>query len=375
MNLKIKKELNSLNITFENISLIEAILVQSNISYFTKTSILVNSENELYSNEEIKKSKNFESFNSLNWELKELIKNNSSLKDYLTPISQLSSLEILLNEKDLVKLINIISGFDNFESKEILKNLVLELKNLWYSLEINSNYLQNTKKLKDFILYNYWSESDDEEVWLYQWIESKEKVNIIFEWDFDNQIITSILYKNLENEWLSFEECIDIVENMDNSDKDVLFRLALWDRKKWDTLPIDFINSTIMIDLILDLKSYLELSKTTWFNWIFQKCIPFLWYDYPEFIENNEDLKEKFNETLTQITIFWKENLDDSEISFYNWTLLHLIRTTFELNPITFVEFLEKDFENNSIKEIQEEIYKEFKKLSPIFARYIKIIF
>jgi len=46
----------------------------------------------------------------------------------------------------------------------------------------------------------------------------------------DAHICASILYENARAEGISYEEALDAVEEMDNTDKEILMRLYLQDR-------------------------------------------------------------------------------------------------------------------------------------------------
>lgn len=376
MSVNIEKNDENIVINIDKISLISAISIQNSLSQIAKTHIQMLEKIEYYLEDDIVLSESFEEYKKYNDELVAFIQTNPELKDYLLPVATFVSCKISFQKENIQKVLHHISSNEVHEIRNILWEIkkAFESQNIAWSFEESA--LINQVKLRKFILENYSTEYDEEQVGLFQWIEPKEQVAIIFEWDFDNQIVTSLLFKNVSNEGLSVDESIDIVENMDNSDKDVLLRLSLWERKKGDILPYEFWHASLSFECTLDFFHYTKLRNIFPYFWVLQKSLPILGYDYPDFLEQNEykNIQAKFDELLTQITIFAQKIAPtEKDVSFYLWSGAHLVRTTIELNPIELVEFFEYNFTEKNFKDLQQELYKEFKKLSPIFARYIKL--
>lgn len=376
MSARVEKKDENISIHIDKISLISAVSLQNNLYKIAEVQIIKPDTTEIYLEDDIVLSESFEEYKKYGEELISFSQNNPELKDYLLPVATLVWVKISFQKNNTQKIIHLISALEVHE----IRNIVWEIKKVFEEQHISWNFsetpLIQQVKLRKFISENYSNEYDEEQVGLFQWIDAEEKVSIIFEWDFDNQIVTSLLFKNLATQGLSYDECIDIVENMDNSDKDVLLKLSLWDRKTWDILPYEFGHASINFELTLDFFHYTKLKNIFPFFGVLQKSIPVLWYDYPDFLEKKEyeQIQEKFDNLLTQITIFWQKIApSEKNILFYVWASAHLIRTSLEITPIEMVEFLEYDFQENTFKEIQMQLYKEFKKLSPIFARYIKV--
>lgn len=376
MWVNIEKNDENISIHIDKISLISAVSLQNNLYQIAEVQIIKLDTIEIYLEDDIVLSESFDEYKKYGEELISFSQTNPELKDYLLPVATLVAVKISFQKNQTQKIIHLISALEVHEIRNMLWGIKKAFEEQNISWNFSETALIHQIKLRKFISENYSNEYDEEQAGLFQWIDTEEKVSIIFEWDFDNQIVTSLLFKNLATQGLSYDECIDIVENMDNSDKDVLLKLSLWDRKSWDILPYEFGHASINFELTLDFFHYTELKKIFPFFWVLQKSIPVLWYDYPDFLEKKEyvQIQEKFDNLLTQITIFWQKIASsEKNILFYLWANAHLIRTSIEITPIEMVEFLEYDFHENTFKEIQMQLYKEFKKLSPIFARYIKI--
>lgn len=376
MSVNVQKNDENIIINIDKISLVSAISLQNNLYQVAEVQIIKSDKIEMYQEDDIVLSESFEEYKKYGEELIFFSQTNPELKDYLLPVAALVSVKISFQKNKTQKIIHLISALEVHEIRNILWNIKKAFETQNISWNFSENPLINQVKLRKFISENYSNEYDEEQAGLFQWIEANEQVSVIFEWDFDNQIVTSLLFKNLSSEWLSVDESIDIVENMDNSDKDVLFRLSLWERKSGDILPYEFWHASLNFELTLDFFHYTKLKNTFPYFWVLQNSFPILGYDYPEFLEKKEyqNIQAKFDELLTQITLFsQKIAFSEKNILFYLWANAHLVRTTVELNPIELVEFFEYKFEEKVLKDIQAELYKEFKKLSPIFARYIKL--
>lgn len=259
--------------------------------------------------------------------------------------------------------------------EEALKLSPWLLKHVW----VSEYEISRRSKLENYIDDLLSDEEDDEEIWLYQWIEDKDRVNIIFEWDLDTNICASILFENSRKQWLSYDECLDIVEEMDNSDKDVLMKLALWDRWNHDRMPKALQHSTVMFEYLVDFWAYRDIQRHRATYQLWQWATAIHWYDYPEYIDLPwmEEFKKAYDDVMTKATIIAKKVIkENSYISEYACALGHLIRTTFEMNPwqVAYVfEMRTTPWWHDSYRRLFIESFKQFKKLSPIFSRYIRV--
>lgn len=245
---------------------------------------------------------------------------------------------------------------------------------------VNDYEIQRRMKLENYIddLLEL-DEENEEEVGLYQGIEDKERVHIIFEWDLDTNICASLLFEQARKQWLSYDECLDIVEDMDNSDKDVLMKLALWDRGNHDRMPRALQHSTVMFEFLVDFWAYRDIQRHRASYQLWQGTTSIHGYDYPEYIDlpGMEAFKDAYDEVMTKATILGKKVIkENAYLSEYVCALWHLVRTTFEMNPgqVAYVfEMRTTPWGHDSYRRLFMEAFKQFKKLSPIFSRYIRV--
>lgn len=230
--------------------------------------------------------------------------------------------------------------------------------------------------LKDFFkMTSAW----DDETWYHKGISDKERVNIVFEWDLDGHILASILFENSRAEWLSYEECMDLVEDMDNMTKAEIMKSYLEDRGEFDRMPRALQHSTVMMEYLVDFGAYRDIQRHRASTQLWQWASAIHGYDYPEFmdLEWMEEFKKSYDELLTEITIFAKEMVkEDDYLSEYVTALGHLVRTTFEMSPGQLAYVLEMrttPWGHHSYRRLFVETFAQFKKMSPLFAKYIRV--
>jgi thymidylate synthase ThyX len=220
---------------------------------------------------------------------------------------------------------------------------------------------------------------DEEEIGLFQWIEDKDRVNMIFEWDLDTHICASILYETARAQGISYDEALDIVEEMDNSDKDVLMRLYLQDRGEHDRMPRALQHSTVMFEYLVDFGAYRDIQRHRATKQLWQGATAIHGYDYPEFIElpGMEEFKDAYDDVMTRATILAKKVVkENAYISEYCASLGHLIRTTFEMDPgqVAYVmEMRTTPWWHDSYRRLFIESFHQFKKQAPIFSKFIRV--
>ncbi len=261
--------------------------------------------------------------------------------------------------------------------EEALKLSPWLLKHVW----ISEYEISRRTKLQDYVEELLWSNDvkEDDEIGLYQWIEDNDRVNIIFEWDLDDHICASILFETSRKDWLSYNECMDIINEMDNWDKDVLMKLAFWDRWNYDRMPRALQHSTVMFEYLVDFGAYRDIQRHRASQQLWQWATAVHGYDYPEYIDLPwmEDFKKAYDEVMTKSTLLAKKVIiDNCYLSEYVCALWHLVRTTFEMNPgqIAYVfEMRTTPWGHQSYRRLFIESFKQFKKLSPIFSKYIKV--
>ncbi len=219
----------------------------------------------------------------------------------------------------------------------------------------------------------------DDETGYHKGISDKERVNIVFEWDLDGHILASILFENSRAEWLSYEECMDLVEDMDNMTKSEIMKVYLEDRGEFDRMPRALQHSTVMMEYLVDFGAYRDIQRHRASAQLWQGASAIHGYDYPEFMDlpGMEEFKKSYDELLTEVTLFAKEMVkEDDFLSEYVTALGHLVRTTFEMSPWQLAYVLEMrttPWGHHSYRRLFVETFSQFKKMSPLFAKYIKV--
>lgn len=332
--------------------------------------------NKIINREEFTSDRAFE--NTLNAKTFDIIR-------YLLPANVSTSLWASFSTRTLETHLNFMLSYPLEEVKMIAKNMYSEalklspwlLSRVW----INEYEVNRREKLEKYVDELLWNEQkdEDEEIWLFQWIEDSDRVNIIFEWDLDDHICASILFESGRKDGISYDECMDVVNEMDNSDKDVLMKLSFWERWAFDRMPKALQHSTVMFEYLVDFWAYRDIQRHRASYQLWQWATAIHWYDYPEYIDlpGMEDFKSAYDEVMTKATILSKKIIkENSYISEYASALWHLIRTTFEMNPgqIAYVfEMRTTPWGHDSYRRLFIESFKQFKKLSPIFSRYIRV--
>ena len=144
-------------------------------------------------------------------------------------------------------------------------------------------------------------------------------------------------------------------------------------------MPRALQHSTVMFEYLVDFGAYRDILRHRASTQLWQGATAIHGYDYPEYIDlpGMEDFKDAYDDVMTKATLLAKKAiLSDSYLSEYSCALGHLIRTTFEMNPgqIAYVfEMRTTPWGHDSYRRLFIESFKQFKKLSPIFARYIKV--
>lgn len=260
--------------------------------------------------------------------------------------------------------------------KEALKLSPGLLRHVW----ISEYEIVRRKKLENYLDEVFETKNKDEdEIGLFTGIEDHDRVTLLFEWDIDDNIIASILYDSGRKEGLSFDECLDMVDEMDKWEKEYIMKLALEDRWEHDRMPRALQHSTIMFEYLCDFWAYRDIQRHRATKQLWQWATAIHWYDYPEFIDLPwmEEFKEAYDEIMTKTTILANKVIkDNSYISEYVASLGHLIRTTFEMDPGQLAYVLElrtTPWWHDSYRRLFIETFKQVKKQAPIFSKYIRV--
>lgn len=259
---------------------------------------------------------------------------------------------------------------------------------------IASNMLQEALKLSPWLLSHVWVNEyiisirdkirnyiDDliteDKKEIYAWIKDSDRVKIIFEWNFDNNICACILFENARGKGVSYNECLKIVEKMNDSDKEDLMRLYLQERWPFDRMPRALQHSTIMFEFLVDFWAYRDIQRHRASYQLRQWATAIHGYAYPEYIDLMEDFKKDYDEVMTRITILSKKIIKKNPyLSEYVCALGHLVRTTFEMNPGQLAYVIEQrttPWGHESYRRLFIEAFKQFEKISPIFSKFIRV--
>lgn len=260
--------------------------------------------------------------------------------------------------------------------EEALKLSPWLLRHVWVS-EYDVTRRQKLEKYTDE-LFKALVEKEEEKDF-YQGINDEERVNIVFEWDLDNHICASILFENARKEGLSYDECMDLVIDMEDREKEYLMKLALWDRWSHDRMPRALQHSTVMFDFLLDFGAYRDIQRHRATYQLWQWATAISGYDYPEFINIPwmEEFKKAYDNVMSKATQLSKKVIrDNCYITEYSCAMGHLVRTTFEMNPGQVAYVMEQrttPWWHDSYRRLFIEAFKQFKELAPLYSKFIRV--
>lgn len=219
----------------------------------------------------------------------------------------------------------------------------------------------------------------DEEKDFYQGIKDEERVNLVYEWDLDNHICASILFENARKESLSYDECMDLVIDMDDSEKEYIMKLYFWDRWNHDRMPRALQHSSVMFEFLLDFWAYRDIQRNRASYQLWQWATAISGYDYPEFIDLPwmEKFKLAYDKVMTKATLLSKKIIkDNSFVSEYASAMGHLVRTTYEMHPGQLAYVIEQrttPWGHDSYRRLFLEAYKQLKEFAPIYSKFIRV--
>jgi hypothetical protein len=78
---------------------------------------------------------------------------------------------------------------------------------------------------------------------------------------------------------------LDIVENMENAEKEHIMELALGCRGKFDRMPRALQHSTVMVEFLVDFGAYRDIQRHRATKQLWQGSTAIHGYDYPEYVE------------------------------------------------------------------------------------------
>lgn len=332
-------------------------------------------KNKVINRDEFSSDRAFE--NTLNAKMFDIIR-------YLLPSNVATSLWASFSTRTLESHLSWMLSHELEEVRMIAESMHIEalklspwlLKHVW----VNEYEINRRKKVDNYVAeFLKTTKEPEKEEGLFTWIEDENRVDIIFEWDLDNHICASIIFDSARSEWISYDEALEIAENMEFNDKHSLMEITLWDRWSHDRMPRALQHSTIMFEFLCDFGAYRDIQRHRATTQLWQWATAIHWYDYPEFIDLPwmEEFKDDYDNIMTEVTILAKKVVkEDAYMSEYVCALGHLIRTTFEMNPGQLAYVLEMrttPWGHHSYRNLFLEAFDQLKKLSPIFSKYIRV--
>lgn len=331
--------------------------------------------NKIVNREEFTSDRSYE--NTLNAKVFDIIR-------YMLPANISTSLWASFSTRTLETHLTYMLSYPLEEVKLVAKSMHEEalklspwlLKHVWVS-EYDLTRREKIEKYTDELFKALVDKENKDD--FYQGIIDEERVNIVFEWDLDSHICTSILFENARKEWLSYDECMDLVIDMEDTEKDYLMKLYLWDRGTHDRMPRALQHSSLMFDFILDFWAYRDIQRNRASYQLWQWATAISGYDYPEFIDIPwmEKFKIAYDKVMTKATLLSKKIIkEDSFVSEYACAMWHLVRTTYEMNPWQVAYVMEQrttPWWHHSYRNLFLEAYKQFKELSPIYSKFIRV--
>ena len=349
-------------------------LIDTYLEYTPKVKLALEA-NKIVDRSEFKSDRSYE--NTLNAKTFDIVR-------YLLPSNVATSLWASFSTRTLETHLSWMLSHELEEVRLVAKSMHQEalnlspglLKHVW----VSEYEIKRREKIENYVgeFLRVISDKNEEE-WLYQGIEDEDRVSIIFEWDLDNHICASIIFEAGRVEGISYDEALEIVEEMENVEKEQLIKLSLEDRWNHDRMPRALQHSSVMFEFLCDFGAYRDLQRHRASYQLWQGSTAIHGYDYPEFIELKwmEDFKNAYDEIMTEITILSKKAIkENSYISEYIAALGHLIRTTFEMNPgqaAYVIEMRTTPWWHDSYRRLFQESYRQLKKLAPIFSKYIRV--
>ncbi len=350
-------------------------LMQTYLDYMPKIKSVLTS-NKIVNEADFSTNRVFE--NTLNAKTFDILR-------YLLPSNVSTSLWASFSTRTLESHLTYMLSHELLEVRTIAASMHTEalklspglLKHVW----ISDYEISRRSKLEKYVEELLWvtKEVNEEELWLFAWIEDEDRVSVIFEWDLDEHICASLIFDAWRKDGISYDEALDIVSEMWIWDKKELMMVALNWRWTHDRMPKALQHSSIMFEFLVDFGAYRDLQRHRATKQIWQWATAIHGYDYPEYIDLPwmEAFKDDYDNIMTEATILSNKVIkENSYLSEYVCALWHLVRTTFEMDPGQVAYVLEMRTTpqwHHSYRRLFIQAYRELKKLAPIYASFIKV--
>lgn len=298
---------------------------------------------------------------------------------YLLPSNVSTSLGMWVSTRTAESHISYMLSHSLSEARFVAKGMLEEgLKISPYLLKhvaVNEYQKSQPKELNTYINQNF--EKNNSKI--YRGISNSERVNILFEWDLDNQILASILFENWWEYGTSYAGRLQLIETMTKEKKEEIMHKALAGRWKYDRMPRALQHASVRFEFLLDFGAYRDIQRHRATQQIRQWVTSIHGYDYPENINLPwlEEFKKDYDDIMTDISIFALKHIqEEKEALQYCTALGHLVRTTYEMHPgqIAYVlELRTSPQSHQSYRTLMQEVYRLIKERAPIFAQYIRV--
>lgn len=332
-------------------------------------------DNQIVKREEFTSDRSYE--NTLNAKVFDIVR-------YLLPSNVCTSLWASFSTRTLESHLTYMLSHPLLEVRTVAESMHNEalklspwlLRHVWvseYELKKRENMSKYTKELFNSIL------EKEDEIGFFKWISDEDRVSVVFEWELDDNICASLLFENARIRGLSYNDCLDIVNDMDKNEKEHLMKFALWDRWTHDRMPRALQHSSIMFEFLLDFGAYRDIQRHRASGQLWQWATAISGYDYPEYIDLPwmEWFMKMYDDVMTKATVLSNDIIKDNcYLSEYACAMGHLVRTTFEMNPGQLAYVIEQrttPWGHDSYRRLFIEVYNQLKELAPIYSKFIRV--
>lgn len=225
-------------------------------------------------------------------------------------------------------------------------------------------------------LHNYIKTLKINDLPYYKGITDEQRVAIVRHTDIDNEVLASFLFFNGRGVFHKFEECVEFAKNMNQEDKENLMKLALEKRWQYDRMPRELQHGTVLAQFLIDFWAYRDIQRHRATKQLWQWAYSVIWYDYPEFIEEMPEYKEKYDAIMQEVTEFGRELIKDFPYAAeYISAFGHLVSTTYEMDPgqVAYVaELRTTPHCHHSYRRLNQEFFRQFSEIAPLYSKYIR---
>ncbi|MDD3120670.1 MAG: FAD-dependent thymidylate synthase [Candidatus Gracilibacteria bacterium] len=241
-------------------------------------------------------------------------------------------------------------------------------------VKANDFEIKRKEELANYVRKNFTNEN----LPFYKGIRDSERVQIVRYTDIDNEILASLVYYNARGVFYTFEECLEKVKTMSQTEKEKLMELALKDRGEFDRMPREIQHGAVLAQFIMDFAAYRDLQRHRATKQLRQGACGIIGYDYPEFVDEKgmEEYKAKYDEVMTEVTAFAKELVKEYPYATeYISAFGNLVSTTYEMDygQVAYIaELRTTPHCHQSYRTLTQEFFRQFSKIAPIYSKYIK---